>query len=164
MRVAQTFICTDENFPKNLTGILFFDQLPDSINNEELYRLLKTALTDITDHATPCSEQLICQEAQMQSSKNTPSLTEISEILCRLGMPANLLGYQYLRYAIHAAMRAPEILRAMTKELYPQVADEFRTTATGVERAMRHAIEVVWDRGNIEILENTFGYSIDPNR
>lgn len=164
MRVAQTFICTDENLPKNMTGILFFDQLPDSINSEELCRLLRTALTYIADHASPCNEQLICEEAQMQSGKNAPGLAEISQTLCELGMPTNLLGYQYLRYAIHAAMREPEILRAMTKELYPQVAGEFRTTATGVERAMRHAIEVVWDRGNVEILESYFGYSVDPNR
>lgn len=164
MRDAQTFICTDEYFPKNLTGILFFDQLPDNINSEEFYRVLRTALTDIADHASPCSGQLICEEAQLHSGQNMHSLAEISQTLCELGMPANLLGYQYFRFAIHAAIRNPEILRAITKELYPQVAREFRTTATSVERAMRHAIEVVWDRGNMEILEIYFGYTVDPNR
>ena len=163
MRVAQTFICTDENLPKNLTGILFFDQLPDNINSEELFQLLKTALTDIADQS-PCNGQLIRAEASMQSGKDTPSLAEISQILRELGMPANLLGYQYFRFAIHAAVKTPEILRAITKELYPQVAREFCTTATGAERAMRHAIEVVWDRGNMEILERYFGYTVDPNR
>ena len=165
MRVAQTFICTDEKSPKNLTGILFFDQLPDNISGEELYRLLKTALADIADHdKSPCSGQLICGDAQLQSVKDTHSLTEISQTLRELGMPANLLGYQYFRFAIHTAVRHPEILRAITKELYPLVAREFCTTATGVERAMRHAIEVVWDRGNMEILEKHFGYTVDPNR
>ena len=165
MRVAQTFICTDENSPKNLTGILFFDQLPDNISGEELYRLLKTALADIADHdKSPCSGQLICGDAQLQSVKDTHSLTEISQTLRELGMPANLLGYHYFRFAIHTAVRHPEILRAITKELYPQIAKEFRTTATGVERAMRHAIEVMWNRGNIEILEEYFGYTVDPNR
>ena len=161
MRVAQTFICTDENFPKNLTGILFFDQLPDNINSEELYRVLRTALTDIADHASPCNGQPI---TAIQSGQNTHSFAEISQTLCELGMPASLLGYQYFRFAIHAAVRNPEILRAITKELYPQIAKEFRTTATGVERAMRHAIEVVWDRGNMGILEKYFGYTVDPNR
>lgn len=143
MRDAQTFICTDEYFPKNLTGILFFAQLPDNINSEEFYRVLRTALTDIADHASPCSGHLICEETQLHSGQNMHSLAEISQTLCELGMPANLLGYQYFRFAIHAAIRNPEILRAITKELYPQVAREFRTTATSVERAMRHAIEVV---------------------
>ena len=100
----------------------------------------------------------------MQSGRNTPSLAEISQTLRELGMPANLLGYQYFRFAIHAAASNPEILRAITKKLYPHVAREFHATATGVERAMRHAIEVVWNRGNIEILEKYFGYTVDPNR
>ena len=165
MRVAQTFICTDENFPKNLTGILFFDRLPDNISGEELYRLLRTALTDIADRdESPCNSRPICEEDQLQSGKDTHNLAGISQILRELGMPANLLGYQYFRFAIHTAVRNPEILRAITKELYPQVAREFCTTATGVERAMRHAIEVVWDRGNMETLEEYFGYTVDPNR
>ena len=160
MHVTQTFICADENFSKNLTGILFFDQLPDNIDGEELYRLLRTALTDIAH----CNGQVICEETPMQSGGNTPGLAEISQTLRELGMPANLLGYQYFRFAIYAALRSPEILRAITKKLYPQVAREFHATATGVERAMRHAIEVVWNRGNIEILEKYFGYTVDPNR
>lgn len=164
MHVTQTVICADENFSKNLTGILFFDQLPDNLDGEELYRLLKTALTDIADHAPHCNGQVICDETPMQSGGNTPGLAEISQTLRELGMPANLLGYQYFRFAIYAALRNPEILRAITKKLYPQVAREFHATATGVERAMRHAIEVVWNRGNIEILEKYFGYTVDPNR
>ena len=164
MRVAQTFICNGEKLPKNLTGILFFDQLPDNINGEELYRLLRTALADIADNTAPCSGQLTCKEEQPQNAGTAHSLAEISQALSELGMPASLLGYHYLRFAIHAAVRNPEILRVITKELYPQVAKEFRTTATGVERAMRYAIDVVWDRGRMDILEEYFGYTIDPNR
>ena len=164
MRIAQTFICTDKNFHQNMTGILFFDRMPDSVDGEELLRLLREALTDIADNASFCNGQLICEETEVQSGTNTCSLAEISQTLCELGMPASLLGYQYFRFAIHTAIRNPEILRAITKELYPQVAREFCTTTAGVERAMRHAVEVVWGRGDMEILEKYFGYTVDPNR
>ena len=164
MHVAQTFFCTEEEIPQTLAGILFFDRLPDSADAEALYKLLKVVLTKISNTELSFNGQLICEETQMQSDKDLQSLAKISEILCDLGMPTNLLGYQYLRYAIHTAVKSPEILRAITKELYPQIAREFRTTASSVERAIRHAIEVVWDRGNIEILERYFGYTIDPNR
>ncbi len=160
MHVTKTFICADENFSKKLSGIMFFDQLPENIDGEELYRLLRTAL----DYAPRCDGQLICEETPMPSGRSTPGLVEISQTLHELGMPANLLGYQYFRFAIDAAVRNPEILRAITKKLYPYVAREFHATAGGVERAMRHAIEVVWNRGNIEILEKYFGYTVDPNR
>ncbi|MDO4816347.1 MAG: sporulation initiation factor Spo0A C-terminal domain-containing protein [Bacillota bacterium] len=164
MQVTQTFICADESFSKNLTGILLFDRLPDNIDGEELYRLLRMALTDIADNAPHCSGQVICEDTTMYSSTSTPGLAEISQTLRELGMPANLLGYQYLRFAIYSAVRKPEILRAITKQLYPYVAGEFHTTAGSVERAMRYAVEVVWNRGNIETLEKYFGYTVDPNR
>ncbi len=94
MRVAQTFICTEENFPENLTGVLFFDRLPDNITTEDLSELMEVILAKISNTELPFNGQLNCEGTQMQSDKDMHSLAEISEILCGLGMPTNLLGYQ----------------------------------------------------------------------
>lgn len=88
----------------------------------------------------------------------------VSEILHRLGVGANLKGYQFLRTAIVMAILDESILGRITKELYPSVAKRHSTTASRVERSMRHAIENAWDRGDIEALEHYFGYIVRSQR
>ena len=88
----------------------------------------------------------------------------ITQTLHRIGVPAHIKGYQYLREAIIMAIEEPESINAVTKLLYPGVAKKYATTSSRVERAIRHAIEVAWDRGDVEVLNSYFGYTIQSQR
>lgn len=88
----------------------------------------------------------------------------ITDIIHQIGVPAHIKGYQYLRDAITLAVNQPDIINAVTKRLYPTVAKNYETTSSRVERAIRHAIEVAWDRGDVDILNSYFGYTIHNSR
>lgn len=88
----------------------------------------------------------------------------ISEIMHQIGVPAHIKGYQYLRKSIILAIEDDDMMNSVTKLLYPTVAKEFRTTPSRVERAIRHAIEVAWDRGDVDVLSSYFGYTIQNSR
>ncbi len=84
----------------------------------------------------------------------------VTAIIHEIGVPAHIKGYQYLREAIMIAVEDMDVINAVTKILYPEVARRFNTTASRVERAIRHAIEVAWDRGDLETLQKYFGYTV----
>lgn len=84
----------------------------------------------------------------------------VTSIIHEIGVPAHIKGYQYLREAIIIAVNDIEVINAVTKILYPEVAKRYNTTASRVERAIRHAIEVAWDRGDLETLQKYFGYTV----
>ena len=86
--------------------------------------------------------------------------TMVTGIIHEIGVPAHIKGYQYLREAIIIAVNDMDVINAITKVLYPQVAKAFQTTPSRVERAIRHAIEVAWDRGDLETLQKFFGYTV----
>ena len=88
----------------------------------------------------------------------------ITEIMLDVGVPAHLRGYHYLRDAILLSGRDMEVVSSVTKLLYPTIARHFRTTDQKVERAIRNAIEVSWNRGNVETFERMFGYSVLSGR
>ncbi len=88
----------------------------------------------------------------------------ITETLRELGVPAHIKGYTYIRESIKRVVKDPELLGQITKELYPGVADKYKTTPSRVERAIRHAIEVAWSRGKMEEIDNIFGYTIDNTK
>ena len=88
----------------------------------------------------------------------------VTEILHQIGVPAHIKGYHYLRKSILMSVETPEIINAVTKQLYPSVAKQFDTTSSRVERAIRHAIEVAWDRGDVDVLNSYFGYTIHNGR
>jgi two-component system response regulator (stage 0 sporulation protein A) len=88
----------------------------------------------------------------------------ITNIIHEIGVPAHIKGYQYLREAITIVYNNIEILGAITKTLYPQIAEKFKTTPSRVERAIRHAIEVAWTRGNIDSISHLFGYTINISK
>lgn len=88
----------------------------------------------------------------------------VTEILHQIGVPAHIKGYHYLRKSILMSVETPEIINAVTKQLYPSVAKMFDTTSSRVERAIRHAIEVAWDRGDVDVLNSYFGYTIHNGR
>ena len=89
---------------------------------------------------------------------------QVTEILHQIGVPAHIKGYHYLRDSIIMAIEEPEIINAVTKQLYPSVAKQYETTSSRVERAIRHAIEVAWDRGDVDVLNSYFGYTIHNTR
>ena len=84
----------------------------------------------------------------------------VTEIIHEIGVPAHIKGYQYLREAIMLAVNDMDVINAVTKVLYPTVAKKYGTTPSRVERAIRHAIEVAWDRGDLETLQKFFGYTV----
>ena len=86
--------------------------------------------------------------------------TMVTSVIHEIGVPAHIKGYQYLRQAIMIAVDDMDVINAITKVLYPQVAKAFGTTPSRVERAIRHAIEVAWDRGDLETLQKYFGYTV----
>ena len=102
------------------------------------------------------------QEAFPASAKPNDANLEalVTEIIHEIGVPAHIKGYQYLREAIILTINDMDIINAVTKVLYPEVAKKFNTTPSRVERAIRHAIEVAWDRGDIEVLQKFFGYTV----
>ena len=88
----------------------------------------------------------------------------VSQIMHQIGVPAHIRGYQYLREAIILSVNNSEMISSVTKILYPTVAKTFKTTPSRVERAIRHAIEVAWDRGDVDVLSSYFGYTIQNER
>lgn len=89
---------------------------------------------------------------------------EVTKIIHQMGVPAHIKGYQYLRDAILFVIDEVNLLGAVTKELYPMIAQKYMTTPSRVERAIRHAIELAWDRGNVEMMNKFFGYTINVER
>lgn len=90
--------------------------------------------------------------------------TLVTGIIHEIGVPAHIKGYQYLREAIIIAVEDMDVINAITKVLYPQVAKTFQTTPSRVERAIRHAIEVAWDRGDLDTLQKFFGYTVNSTK
>ena len=90
--------------------------------------------------------------------------SSISKLLHNLGIPSHIKGYQYIREAIFMIYENPDIIGGITKELYPALAHKFKTTSSRVERAIRHAVEVSWNRGSMDLMEEIFGYSVDIDK
>lgn len=102
---------------------------------------------------------------EINGSRNDPDMEQqVTKIIHQIGVPAHIKGYQYLRTAILMTIEDNEIINSVTKILYPSVAKRYGTTTSRVERAIRHAIEVAWDRGDIDTLNSYFGYTIQNNR
>lgn len=117
----------------------------------------------------PGRSGMICERIRQVCSPAEPRLnidnevsleTNVTAIIHEVGVPAHIKGYQYLREAILIAIKDMDVINAVTKVLYPEVAKRFNTTASRVERAIRHAIEVAWDRGDLETLQKYFGYTV----
>ena len=124
-------------------GVYFF--LPKPVNEESLLGLMRQA-------AAP----------EQEEAPFAPALEGmVTAIIHEIGVPAHIKGYQYLREAIMIAVNDMDVINAVTKVLYPEVAKRFCTTPSRVERAIRHAIEVAWDRGDIETLQKYFGYTVN---
>ena len=111
----------------------------------------------------------IRQIASGQAVKPAPSEgrsldVEVTEVLHEIGIPAHIKGYLYLREAICLVVQRVELLGGVTKELYPSIAKRYQTTPSRVERAIRHAIEVAWNRGNVDLIHSLFGHTVNSDR
>ena len=105
------------------------------------------------------------QDTKVNSKKEPMDLeAEITNIIHEIGVPAHIKGYMYLREAITMVVEDMELLSAVTKELYPSIAKKYNTTASRVERAIRHAIEVAWGRGQVEAINKLFGYTVHNDK
>ena len=95
---------------------------------------------------------------------NSNLQVSISKMLHDLGIPSHIKGYQFLRDAVSMIFENPDIIGGITKELYPELASRYDTTVSRVERAIRHAVEISWNRGDIDLMEKIFGHSVDIDR
>jgi len=123
----------------------------------------------------PCKSSAVIQKLEKAFSGNTADTanssglqndleTQITGIIHQIGVPAHIKGYQYLRCAIMMTVENADLINSITKELYPSVAKAFGTTSSRVERAIRHAIEVAWDRGDVDVINSYFGYTVQSQR
>ena len=108
------------------------------------------------------AEKNVMKKVNKRAEVNVEAM--VTSVIHEIGVPAHIKGYQYLREAIKLAVADMEVINAITKVLYPQVAKTFATTPSRVERAIRHAIEVAWDRGDLETLQRFFGYTVSNTK
>lgn len=124
-----------------------------------------TVSTGNSSMTSSISSSVIQHKANVVPMNKTRNLdANITSIIHEIGVPAHIKGYQYLREAITMVYNNIEILGAITKTLYPAIAERFKTTPSRVERAIRHAIEVAWTRGNIDSISHLFGYTINISK
>jgi two-component system response regulator (stage 0 sporulation protein A) len=127
-----------------------------SLSRDELYEIVISLFNGKEQHAVTVLNDFIT--GKLESS---PSVDKrISNIFLSIGLPPHIKGYQYLREAIKICIKDTGIISSITKRLYPDVAKKFNTTSSKVERAIRHAIEVCWNRGKIDNINNLFGARI----
>ena len=135
--------------------------------NGATYFFIKPVDTDVMVERVMQFAQTKTQSftAPTRQGKAAPDLeVMVTEIIHQVGVPAHIKGYHYLRDSIIMSVEEPDIINSVTKRLYPSVAKKNGTTPSRVERAIRHAIEVAWDRGDVDVLNSYFGYTIHNGR
>ncbi len=128
---------------------------------ERLRDLLQTEEQYVSNNGTKCYTKTTINSS---SSSSTPIEVRATNIIHDVGVPAHIKGYQYIREAILLAVKNEDVINSITKTLYPTLATTFNTTPSRVERAIRHAIEVAWNRGQIEMHDKIFGYTVNSNK
>lgn len=148
--IAISSLSSDGFITKAMSmGVDYFMLKP--INEENL----KTRTIDLLN-----GQNLVDNKSKEQVNKNKALEEKITNIFITVGIPAHIKGYQFLREAIKMAIASPDIINSITKKLYPSIAERFDTSSSKVERAIRHAIEVAWNRGKIENINNLFGLKV----
>ena len=131
--------------------------LEELINNNQEIQIMIHVPSKEKKEVTPFSVPII----QEKEVKEKDLEKDVTEMIHEIGVPAHIKGYHYLREAIMMCVEDVDMLNSITKVLYPTIADNFKTTPSRVERAIRHAIEVAWSRGKMETLDGLFGYTIN---
>jgi two-component system response regulator (stage 0 sporulation protein A) len=165
----------NEGEPENKPGVIMITGYGhEAMNHKAMnlgvdYLMLKPfeleALASRIRQLQPNNDQnkaISCAAVPVASTAPRRSMDyEVTNIIHQMGVPAHIKGYQYLRDAILLVIAEVNLLGAVTKELYPMIAEKYQTTPSRVERAIRHAIELAWDRGNVELMSRYFGYTIN---
>ncbi|MDF2713653.1 MAG: spo0A [Paenibacillus sp.] len=126
--------------------------------------ILTNRIRQLVMNTSPMTSHISSKPNVVPITKGRNLDANITSIIHEIGVPAHIKGYQYLREAITMVYNNIEILGAITKTLYPAIADKYKTTPSRVERAIRHAIEVAWTRGNIDSISHLFGYTINISK
>ena len=131
-------------------------------DNERMFRILSELITKDKEFqimiTVPSGKQSKMESTQETNiAKGHDLEKDVTDMIHEIGVPAHIKGYQYLREAIMVSVEDREMLSAVTKILYPEIAKKYHTTSSRVERAIRHAIEVAWDSGDIDVLNSYFG-------
>lgn len=121
-------------------------------------------LAGLGDHVATIAENRLAGTLGTDPSNAPDMEAQVTKIIHQIGVPAHIKGYQYLRSAILMTIKDNDVINSVTKVLYPSVAKKYQTTTSRVERAIRHAIEVAWDRGDIDTLNSYFGYTVQNSR
>lgn len=154
-----------------VTGISNQKMLTEATNAGACYCIIKpceySALSNrienaLNDRDNP--DRVEKEKADSSEGVETDLETQVTKIIHQIGVPAHIKGYQYLRSAIIMTMNNTEMINSITKQLYPGVAKQYGTTSSRVERAIRHAIEVAWDRGDVDVINSFFGYTVQSAR
>lgn len=124
---------------------------------------LMNKIRDVSGQGTPYTRNSMVNEYKRENKPMNLDAS-ITSIIHEIGVPAHIKGYMYLREAITMVYKDIELLGSITKVLYPEIAKHFNTTASRVERAIRHAIEVAWSRGNIDSISKMFGYTVSVSK
>jgi len=128
------------------------------------YFMLKPfELSDLEDKINSLMQESSRKNESLDLFNNNLQIS-ITKTLHELGVPSHIKGYQYIREGITLVYKKPDIIGGITKELYPEIAKKFDSTVSRVERAIRHAIEVSWNRGNWDLMEEIFGHSVDIDK
>ena len=149
---------------KMMSALIRLALCPGKCNNSDVCNIcMHKGESTCEDHLRQEAMQLLQEHEAKKNSPVSSAVSlevRISEILYEIGVPAHLKGYKYIRRAIEHVVKNPDIIDAITKELYPKISQEFKTTPSRVERAIRHAIEVAWDRGDLDVLHKWFGATV----
>ncbi len=137
--------------------------VPKPVDYGALYTGIDTICRNLAEDAEAVAEEEAVKEPEAAETPEDME-TQVTRIIHQIGVPAHIKGYQYLRTAILMTIQNNDIINSVTKVLYPSVAKKYQTTTSRVERAIRHAIEVAWDRGDIETLNAYFGYTVQNSR
>lgn len=140
-------------------------------DNERMFRILSDLITKdkefqimITVPSGRHTHSATSMDAPKVIEKEHDLEKDVTDMIHEIGVPAHIKGYQYLREAIMMSVEDGEMLNSITKILYPTIAKKYQTTSSRVERAIRHAIEVAWSRGNMDTLDSLFGYTISVGK
>lgn len=133
-------------------------------------RQLQSTSSSVKVNSLPASSNAASSSSRpfLPKSKGMPTQhsleTEVTSVIHEIGVPAHIKGYQYLRDAIIMVINDMDVLNSITKQLYPNIAKQYNTTPSRVERAIRHAIEVAWSRGKMDTIDKLFGYTVNNGK
>jgi len=185
VRLAPELVLTDLTL-KDIDGLELLKRINERMGERRPRVIVITGMSSLTCVQRACalgadsyllkpvSDRVLVDRVKSLRTAPTPMMdystlraaviTRVTSLLHDIGVPAHIKGYQYLRDSIMMVISNPEVINAVTKVLYPEVARRYNTTPSRVERAIRHAIEVAWDRGDVEQIQKIFGYTVSNQK